>query len=134
MNYNQLTWDQTKALAEDAIEYFSNNPDGYGCDIHSEIYNSDYYIIGSFQAEEWLKKGPGVFNAINIIQDYENDNFGEVNTDLSQSEHVVNMLVYICGEEILSESNHLSGDCWNERLDEDDCNKIIEELKEKFEL
>ncbi|GAI78565.1 unnamed protein product, partial [marine sediment metagenome] len=41
-------------------------------------------------------------NFIGEIQEYENNNFGEVNTDLAQAEKVVNMYVYILGEEILN--------------------------------
>jgi DNA replication protein DnaC len=70
-------------------------------DLHHEIFNTDYYIIGRFQATKWL--GDQVFNVINIIKEYENDNFGEVNTDFSEVEKVVNMYVYIIGEEIVSE-------------------------------
>ena len=42
-------------------------------------------------------------NLINFIKDYEQDNFGEVSTDLSDPERVVNMYVYIIGEEIVWE-------------------------------
>ena len=70
-------------------------------DIHHDIFNTDYYIIGRYEATQWL--GNEVFNVIGFIKDYENDNFGEVTTDLSEAEHVVNMYVYIIGEEILEE-------------------------------
>jgi DNA replication protein DnaC len=70
-------------------------------DLHHEIFNTDDYIIGRFQATKWL--GDQVFNIINIIKEYENDNFGSVNTDFSEVEKVVNMYVYIIGEEIVSE-------------------------------
>lgn len=36
-----------------------------------------------------------------MIQTYEKENFGEVFTDLSSSEAVVNMVAYIIGEEFL---------------------------------
>ena len=38
-----------------------------------------------------------------FIKQYENDNFGEVNTDFSDAEKVVNMYVYIIGEKIVSD-------------------------------
>ena len=68
-------------------------------DLHHEIFNTDYYIIGRYQAKEWL--GSNAFDCIGDIQEYENNNFGEVTTDLSEPERVVNMWVYIIGEEIL---------------------------------
>ena len=70
-------------------------------DLHNEIFNTDYYIIGRQQAAEWLSGN--VFEIIEFITEYELDNFGEVSTDLSEPEKVVNMYVYIIGEEIVSE-------------------------------
>ena len=70
-------------------------------DLHHEIFNTDYYIIGRYQAKEWL--GANAFDCIYDIQEYENNNFGQVTTDLSEPEHVVNMYVYIIGEEIIED-------------------------------
>ena len=70
-------------------------------DLHHEIFNTDYYIIGRYQAKQWL--GTNAFDCIGDIQEYENDNFGQVTTDLSEPERVVNMWVYIIGEEILED-------------------------------
>ena len=75
-------------------------PDLY--DLHHEIFNTDYYIIGRYQAKEWL--GSDAFDCIYDIQEYENDHFGRVTTDLSEPERVVNMYVYIVGEEILEDA------------------------------
>lgn len=115
-------------LTEQAIEYLKNNPDCYGCDLHHEIYNMDYFIIGYYAAEQWLIKNVGIFNAIDCIKEYEGSNFGEVSTDLSSSEKVVNMFAYIVGEEILSESETLRN-CWNDNLTPEDCENIINELE-----
>ena len=70
-------------------------------ELHHEIFNTDYYIIGTYKAKQWL--GADAFDAIAMIKDYELDNFGEVYTDLSNPEHVVNMVVYIIGEEIVAD-------------------------------
>ena len=70
-------------------------------DLHHHCFNTDYYIIGTYQAKKWL--GNQVFEIIEFIKQYENDNFGEVNTDFSDAEKVVNMYVYIIGEEIVSD-------------------------------
>lgn len=70
-------------------------------DLHHEIFNTDYYIIGRYQAKQWL--GSEAFDCIGDIQEYENNNFGEVTSDLSDPERVVNMWVYIVGEEILED-------------------------------
>lgn len=70
-------------------------------DLHHEIFNTDYYIIGRHQATEWL--GGHVFEVIDLIKEYEVSNFGELQTDIGEPEKVVNMYVYIIGEEIVSE-------------------------------
>ena len=70
-------------------------------DLHKEIFNNDYYIIGREKAREWL--GDQAFNVINIIKEYENDNFGKVTTDFSEPEKVVNMYTFIIGEQIVQD-------------------------------
>lgn len=97
----------------------------YGCDLHNEIYNTDYYIIGTYKAKDWC--GSETFNIIEIIKEYEQDNFGEVNTDFSDPEKVVNMYVYIVGEDFLSESETLRK-AWDRVLDDDDLEAIAKEL------
>lgn len=70
-------------------------------DLHHEVFNTDYYIIGTYQAKQWL--GDRVFDVINYIKDYEQGCFGEGLTDLSDPEKVVNMYAYIIGEEIVAD-------------------------------
>ena len=67
-------------------------------ELHHEIFNTDYYIIGIYKAKQWLSDK--VFDVIEFIKEYEEDNFGECYTDLTNPEKVVNMYVYIIGEEI----------------------------------
>tara|TARA_R100001082_G_C4357378_1_gene157546 strand:- start:1150 stop:1485 length:336 start_codon:yes stop_codon:yes gene_type:complete len=68
--------------------------------LHHDVFNSDYYIIGRYKAIKWL--GDEAFNVIGFIKEYEQDNFGEVYTDLSEPEKVVNMYTYIIGEELVN--------------------------------
>ena len=100
-------------------------------DLHHYLLNEDYFIIGYYQAEQWLKKD-SIFNAIEIIKDYEQSNFGEVSTDLSSSENVANMLAYILGEEILFENNtyQLFTRFNNDYLNEDKRDLLVSSLKE----
>ena len=77
-------------------------------DLHHHAFNTDYYIIGRYQATQWL--GDQVFNVIDHIKEYEQDIFGEVSTDFSEPERVVNMYTYIIGEQIASAYvQHLEG-------------------------
>jgi len=70
-------------------------------DLHHHCFNADFYIIGRYKAKQWLEDQ--VFEIINFIKEYEQDNFGKVNTDFSEPEAVVNMYTYIIGEEIVSD-------------------------------
>ncbi len=75
-------------------------------DWHFQAFNEDYYIIGYYQASEWLKKHSiDSFEAVGICQQYEIDNLGEASSVYDNSEKVVNMLVYIYGEELLNDLN-----------------------------
>ena len=89
--------DRVKELKEySKDEYETLVRDG---DLHNEIFNTDYYIIGTYEAKQWL--GDQAFDIIGIIKEYEEDNFGEVNTELDNPEKVVNMYVYIVGEDLI---------------------------------
>ena len=86
---------------EENLDYLKESyPSSYLDDLHHNAFNEDYYIIGTYEAKQWL--GDQAFDIINIIKDYEQDNFGEIFTDFSSAEKVVNMYVYIVGEEIVS--------------------------------
>ena len=101
-------------------------------DLHHYLLNEDYFIIGYYQAEQWLKKDNGsIFEAIETIREYEQSNFGEVSTDLSSSESVANMLAYILGEEILynNDTYILFSRFHNEYLSEDKRDLLISSLK-----
>ena len=97
-------------------------------ELHHHLFNQDYFIIGTYQAKEWL--GEFTWDAIEKIQEYEKFNFGEVTTPLGDPEKVSNMLAYILGEEVLQESQTLQ-DKWDETLTEEDLKAIAEEIKEK---
>tara|TARA_B100001250_G_scaffold254890_1_gene219337 strand:+ start:581 stop:967 length:387 start_codon:yes stop_codon:yes gene_type:complete len=86
----------------------------YGCDLHHNLLNMDYFIIGTYKAKQWL--GDQTFEAIEKIREYEQDNFGVVNTKFDCPESVANMLAYVLGEEILQGSDHLNKYCWDRLL------------------
>jgi hypothetical protein len=91
-----------------------NENSTYGCDLHGKLFNEDYFIIGYDRATEFLENcEDGIFGAIQIIKEYEEDTLGEVNTDFSSSEKVANMYAYIKGEKLLNESKVLQKNCNN---------------------
>ena len=107
----------------------------YGCDLHSEVFNTDYYIIGWPQAKEALESY-GVFDALNKVQTYEAYNFGEVTTNLSDPEKLANMLYYIESEEYLysleGEISDIINEYWGDELEENEVKKLIELFKKEL--
>ena len=117
-----------KELINTVIDILNDRGEGINTsELHHECFNTDYFIIGYYQAEEWLKNNYGIFAAIDTIKEYEEDNFGEVTTDLSSSEKVVNMLVYILGEEIINGLDTIQ-DNWDTALTP----KLIKKLKKEL--
>ena len=88
------TWLE-ETIEHQGQEWINDNID----DLHHYAFNEDYYIIGTYQAKQWL--GDHVFDVIETIKEYEQDNFGQVSTDLSCPEKIVNMYAYIIGEQIV---------------------------------
>ena len=90
-------------LAENSVAL---NDSDFRDELHHHAFNTDPFIIGTQQAKDFFfadKFSDWVFDVINIVKDYEQLNFGEVTTDLSCPESVVNMYAYIVGEEIVAE-------------------------------
>ena len=123
----------TELLREIAISAIDKLKDGIGtgaegCELHHELFNKDYYIIGRYQAERWLTDSIGVFEAISIIKEYNEMNFYEQDVDFSEAEIVANMLAYIVGESVLNESQTIQDKC-DDTLTEADIKQIIIELE-----
>lgn len=70
-------------------------------ELHFKAFNEDYFIIGYYEAENFAAENGGAFNLIGIVKEYEEDHFGELTTDISNSEKAVNMFAYIVGEEVI---------------------------------
>ena len=133
MMYNKKHAEMKEQAIADIIEALEDGYDGYYCDLHNEVFNTDYYIIGTYQAKEALKEYD-VFEAIELVQTYEKEQFGEVYTDLSDPEKLINMVYYIVGDEVIGEMYDIEefNDNWNESADEETNRKIIEAMKEKY--
>lgn len=116
----------------DIKEVLERGYDGYLCELHNEAFNTDYYIIGTYQAKEALTQY-GVFEAIDEIQEYEKEHFGEVYTDLASPEKVANMLYYLKGEEamtLIQDNNSDFDDAWNDTVDDDLRKSLLETIEE----
>ena len=122
-------------MREDArariIECLKDGYKGYYCDLHSEVFNTSYYIIGTEQAKKVLEEY-GVFDAIGKVQAYEKEYYGRVYTDFSNPEEIANMLFAIIGEEVLHEM--VGGvtvwyENWDNRANEETNAKILKEVR-----
>jgi hypothetical protein len=75
---------------------------------HYEAFNADYYIVGYYNAEQWLKRHDiSAFEAIADCIEFDRDMFGEVHLkpeDINP-EKIVNLYTYIKGEELLNDLN-----------------------------
>jgi len=129
---NNLTTETKKELLQHTLDQLQEvqSDSVYGCDLHNLLFNSGYYLIGYYQCEQWLiNSGGGIFNAIETIKEYENDNFGEVNTDFSSSEKVLNMYIYILGEEILSNYYTILDKDWDNLMSLETLNELREAIQ-----
>jgi hypothetical protein len=125
--YTDMT--HNKQIIDTAIDGVNDRVGTLVSDLHNGIFNEDYFIVGYYEAEEFLKSTEeGVFGAIQLVKDYEQDNFGECITDLASSEKVANMYAYIKGEELLSELATMQEN-WDEELTEEMAALIVAELE-----
>lgn len=134
-HYNKKHEAMKQEAIEAIIDALENGYDGYYCDLHNEVFNTDYYIIGTYQAKEALREYD-VFEAIELVQTYEKEQFGEVYTDLSNAEKLINMVYYVIGDEVIGDMNEIEAfeENWNERADEETNEIIIEKMKEMYNI
>lgn len=126
-NFESLREEARAHILETLEDY-----EGYTCDFHNEAFNSDYYEYDTRKAIDKLEE-LSVFDAIQTVKEYEQDNFGVVNTDFSNPCDILNMLWYIIGEE---ELYSMFEDCeewdefWNEEIGETETKMLIAWLKD----
>lgn len=133
MSYEELIPESAKKeIAEHIIKKLLE--DGYGIDeytsdLHALLFE-DFYIIGREEATEWINKHfPNIFDAIGLVQDFENEEFRSIKTDLSEPEDVVASIASIIGQEIINNSETIQ---WNNIFKENDRTQLIEEIKKEF--
>lgn len=124
-------YESLRAEAREAIiDYLTNNSGFYLCDMHNEIFNSDYYTYYTDSAIKTIADNNiyQTWETIGEIIRYEKDNFGEVTTDFSDPCKVCNMLYYLIGEEELYkmfDGCELYENLWNEKVTEEDCKNLV---------
>ena len=103
LNNNVKLTKMNLSIKEELTSYINENKIDYKDDLHSHLFNQDYYLIGYYNCQKWLDDhNISVFEALETIKEYEMENFGECKS-YTNAEETVNMLVYIYGEELLQE-------------------------------
>ena len=97
-----FTKEEMKERLVEALEHYSTDDVIDAGDLIHEVFNNDYYIVYTSEAENALENY-GVFNAIREIQDYENEMFGEIHTDFSSPVDIASMLWYVLGDQYMNE-------------------------------
>lgn len=133
MMHNDKHNEMKQEAIEAIIEALEDGYSGYYCDLHNEVFNTDYYIIGTYRAKEALREYD-VFDAIELVQTYEKEQFGEIYTDLSDPEKLINMVYYIIGDEVIGKMYEIEAfeDNWNNTADDETNAVIIKAMKEMF--
>jgi hypothetical protein len=85
----------------DSFKNYESIQDMYLCDIASEFYNNDYYIIGTYQAKEWLKKYfDDMLEVIEYWEDMTGEQYGHMITEV---EKLATLVAYTVADTILNE-------------------------------
>lgn len=110
---------------QDQLKDPQNLEGEYGAELHHETCNTVLMFNSKKDARNFL--GSDTLEAMKKIKEYEEDNFGTLETDIFDELKVANMLCYILGEEILQESKTLQSK-WDECLTVEDLEKIAKEI------
>ena len=132
-----MTRNELKTEAKWAIiEKLEEGYDGYLCDLHNEVFNTEMYETNTAKATRILD-GLGSYSVVAETVKYEQGIFGQTSVEkYSDPCLVLSMLWYMVGQEALSE---LAEDVpefdelWNEELTEDDCLVLIDRFTKKME-
>ena len=118
------------------IERLEEGYDGYLCDLHNEVFNTEMYTNDEDEATKILD-GLGSYSVIGETVKYEQGNFGQVSVDKYDNPCLVlSMLWYIVGEEALAELGEdvpEFEEFWDEELTEEECLVLIDRFTKKME-
>ena len=107
----EFSYDTMLATIGDALDNDNRTLE----DIQMNTTNTDLWIIGTYKASQALEEFneedqlytstnlDGVFGAIEYVKNYETDQLGTVNTDLTDPEKVASMVAYINMECVLND-------------------------------
>ena len=135
----EFSYDTMLATIGDALDNDNRTLE----DIQMNTTNRDLWIIGTYKAsqalgefseEDQLYTGTnldGVFGAIEYVKNYETDQFGTVNTDLTDPEKVASMVAYINMECVLNDLSVKFDLDWDDELTDQQVDEIKEYINQQ---
>ena len=133
-NYNTML-----STIEDALDNGNRTLE----DIQMNTTNRDLWIIGTYKASQALGEFSeedqlytstnltGVFGAIEYVKNYETDQLGTVNTDLTDPEKVASMVAYINMECVLNDLSVKFDLDWDDELTDQQVDEIKEYINQQ---
>jgi len=100
-----------KEIENELLDYLDNNDLTIeeaikDDDLHHKVYNEDYFIIGYYNAEQWLIDDNGnnqTFEVLSYVMEQEREMLGENNTIFDNAETLVNHYAYWVGNKIIND-------------------------------
>ena len=129
-----MTRNELKTEAKWAIiDKLEDGYEGYLCDLHNEVFNTEMYELYTDRAVKILDELGG-YSVVAEVVKYEQDNFGQTSADkYSDPCWVLSMLWYIVGEEVLYDlfdGCELWNEVWNDEATEETNEALVQWLKE----
>lgn len=131
-NHEYFTREEILSDLLDAVS--SSIEDGSKVDteqIFNDTFNADYYIIGTYEAEQALEQY-GVFEALEEVKKYQTELYGEFTPDflkdLSDPEKLANILYYIKAEELCEQLGLYE----EEELDHEQLKELKHEIEKEL--
>ena len=132
-----MTKNELKAQAKWAIiERLEEGYEGYLCDLHNEVFNTEMYETNTAKATRILD-GLGSYSVVAETVKYEQGIFGQTSVEkYSDPCLVLSMLWYMVGQEALAELGEdvpEFEEFWDEELTEEECLVLIDRFTKKME-
>tara|TARA_B100000902_G_C27292601_1_gene908039 strand:+ start:718 stop:1068 length:351 start_codon:yes stop_codon:yes gene_type:complete len=106
---NEIQYYKYDQIKNELLDYIENNNLTLSealqdDDLHYKVYNSDYFVIGYYNAEQWLIKEDRnyTFEVLGYVQEQEETALGSIEK-IDNAERLVNLYAYWIGYEVIAE-------------------------------
>lgn len=106
---NEIQYYKYDEIKNELLDYVENNNLTLSealqdDDLHFKVYNSDYFIVGYYNAEQWLIKDDRnyTFDVLEYVQEQEEIALGTIEK-ITNAERLVNLYAYWLGYEVIAE-------------------------------